>query len=387
MTTLDWFSHTATAPLQARERVAQHLTGYTCTVRDHARTHLGDSTSICLSGSLARGEPAVRRCRGGYVLGSDIDLVAILDDEGTTAQVQRFTSALLQAYPDIDSTVFIVRRQDLGRIAGRFGADLHQAAAYPLAGPAPAVAANPRIGPREGLEGLIHQLATIYCPDSPIGATLWRVKTALEALRAIACCDRHPVGDGPQRYSDLIDNPRVCTMLGRDMIAELVRAREHSTSMPISDAYAYEMVVSASAHLFRVPATHDDLITALHTPPPGMHLLDGFQRAVLAATIIIYGPPRHRGAAASALHVTFAAIDRDTVPTALDSLDTLARISPVEFDRGIDHPNRVLRLHLQGLRRDYYHHLGPHNFGARPVPNYTGPTPRTAAPGGRTAHG
>ncbi len=234
-------------------------------------------------------------------------------------QVERFTHAFLQAYPDIDSTVFTVRRQDLGRIAGRFGADLHHGAAHPLTGPAPTTAANPCIGPREGLEGLIHQLATIYCPDSPAGATPWRVKTALEALRAIACLDRHPIGEGPPRYSGLIDNRRVCTMLGRDIVAELVRARELSTRMPITDAHTYELVVGAAANLFGVPAADGDLIAALHTPPPGMHLLDGFQRAVLAATIITFGPPRCRGAAASAVHVTLVAIDRDTVPTALDS--------------------------------------------------------------------
>lgn len=371
MTTLDWFSHTATTPPRARRRVTQHLAGYARTVGDQARTHLGDGAGICVSGSLARGEPAVRRRRTGYALGSDVDLVAVVDDPGDPAPIEKFAKALLEAHPDIDSTVFAVGCQHVGRVAGRFGADLHHGADHPLAGPVPAGVADPRIGPREGLEGLTHQLATVYCPDSPPGSTPWRIKTALEALRAVACLGG--CAGGPQRYSGLVDDPRTCTVLGREVVVELVRAREHSQPMPLTDTHTYELVLTAAAHLFGVAATHRDLLAALHTIPAGMHLLDGFQRAVLAATVILYGPTRFRRAAASALHVTLAAIDRDTVPTALDSLDALARISPVEFGRGIDHPNRVLRAHLQRLRADYYHHLGPHNFGARPVTNYTGP--------------
>ncbi|WP_033247086.1 hypothetical protein [Nocardia carnea] len=386
MTTPDWFSHTATAPASACRRVNQHLAAYTRTVGDHARTHLGEDTSICLSGSLARGEPAVRRGRTGYTLGSDVDLVAVVDHlENAEPAVEKFTRALLETHPDIDTTVFTVHRADLGSVAGRFGADLHHAADRPLAGPTPAGVAEPRIGRREGLEGLTHQLATIYCPDSPPAATPWRVKTALEALRAVATVSG--LAGGPQRYSDLVDNPLVCTALRPGVVAELVRARERSTRMPITDAIAYDLVITAACYLFDVASTHDDLLAALHSIPDGVHLLDGFQRAVLAATIIGYGPTRFRCAAGSALHVTLTAIEDATVPAGLSSLEALRRISPVEFGRGIDHPNRVLRQHLQGLRRDYYQHLSAHNFGAQPATTYTGPTTATGPTPRRPAHG
>ncbi|MEU2040453.1 hypothetical protein [Nocardia niwae] len=385
MTTPQWFSHTATTSPRARQRIARHLAGYARTVGDQVGIHLGEGVSICVSGSLARGEPAVRRRRAGYTLASDVDLVAIIDDPDNRAPIEKFTQALREAHPDIDSTVFAVGCRNVGRVAGRFGADLHHAADQPLAGPVPAGIADPPIGPREGLEGLTHQLATIYCPDSPPGATPWRIKTALEALRALACLDGR--AGGPQRYGGLVDDPRACAVLGRDGVAELVRAREHSQPMPLTDAAAYELVITAAAHLFGVAATHRDLLAALHTAAAGVHLLDGFQRAVLAATVILYGPVRFRQAAASALHVTVTTIDRGTVPTALDCLDSLARISPVEFGRGIDHPNRVLRTHIQRLRADYYHHLGPHNFGARPVANYTGPTPAAGPTPGRHNRG
>ncbi|WP_067865918.1 nucleotidyltransferase domain-containing protein [Nocardia shimofusensis] len=385
MTTPDWFSHSATVPLRARQPVTRHLADYACTVDKQARIHLGEGASICVSGSLARGEPAVRRRRAGYTLGSDVDLVAVVDNPGDPAPVEKFTRALLETHPDIDSTVFAVGCRDVGRVAGRFGADLHLCADRPMAGPVPAGVANPPIGPREGLEGLTHQLATIYCPDSPLRATPWRIKTALEAVRAVACLGSCP--GGPQRYSGLVDDPMACAVLNRDAVAELVRAREHSQPMPLTDARTYDLVLTAAAQLFGVAATHRDLLAALHTIPACVHLLDGFQRTVLAATVILYGPTRFRRAAASALHVTVAAIDRDTVPTALDSLNALARISPVDFGRGTDRPNRVLRAHVQGLRADYYYHLGPHNFGARPVANYTGPTSAVGSIAGRQKHG
>ncbi|MGW6332166.1 hypothetical protein [Nocardia rhamnosiphila] len=381
----NWFSHTTTAPPTACRRVNQHLAAYAGAVRDHARTYLGNAASVCLSGSLARGEPAVRRHCGDYVLASDVDLVAVVDEpsEAAAPRVEKFARALLETHPDIDSTVFAVHRPDLCRVAGRFGADLHHGADNPMAGLVPDGVAAPQIGRREGLEGLTHQLATIYCPDSPPGASPWRIKTALEALRAIAA---PAAAAGPQRYSGLVDDPTVRTVLDRDTVTELVCARERSAPMPLTDARSYELVITAACHLFGVPATHPDLLATLHTRLGGVHLLDGFQRAVLAATIILYGPPRFRRAAAAALHVTVSTIDHATVPTALSSLDALERISPVDFSRGIDHPNHVLRGHLQGLRRDYYHHLGPHNFGAHPVADYTGPTV-AGSTAGSIAHG
>ncbi|MFC8529169.1 hypothetical protein [Nocardia sp. NPDC057227] len=385
MTDLDWFSHTATIPPAARQKVAGHLAGYVRTVRDQARRHLGEHASVCVSGSLARGEPALRRTGTDYRLGSDADLVAICDGHDELGQVERFTRAVLAAHPDIDSTVFTVARQDLGRVTGRFGADLHHAAARPLAGPIPVGLANSRIGLREGMEGLTHQLARIYCPDHPPGASPWQTKTALEALRALTCSGGQP--RGPQRYSSLITDRRASAVLGSAEVAALVGAREQSHPMPLAPAHTYELVLTAAAHLFGTAATHPALLTGLHTVPAGIHLLDGFQRAILAATFILYGPPRFRCAAAAALHVTLTAIDRDTVPTALADLDALAAISPSEFGRCTGHPDRVLRARLQRLRADYYHHLGPHNFGACPVTTYTGPTSTASSTGSTHRHG
>ncbi|WP_406238338.1 hypothetical protein [Nocardia sp. NBC_01009] len=108
---------------------------------------------------------------------------------------------------------------------------------------------------------------------------------------------------------------------------------------------------------------------------------------MLAATVIQYGPAEFRCSAASALHVIAAAIDPGTLTTARGALESLMRISPVEFGRGIDHPNRILRQHMQGLRRDYYGWLGPHNFGTRPIANYHGPTAAIPSTARRPAHG
>lgn len=382
--TRDWFTHSATVPASARAQVNRRLNRYTATVRDSAHTHLGDGVSVCISGSLARGEPASRQRGNAATLASDVDLVAVIDhpDTDIEARVHKFVRAMLDHHPDIDTTAFTVHRSALRRVAGRFGADLHHSADRPLAGPAPSAVNAPRIGKREGLEGISHQLATIYCPDSPPGANPWRVKTALEALRAVAARD----DIGPQRYSELPDNPVVCALFDHDTVAALVRAREHNHGQPISAEQSYELVVQAVCALFGVAPDQRQLIAALQISRDTTHLLDGFQRLVLAATIIEYGPPRLRCSAASALHTIAAAIDPATVITAQPALKSLLAISPVEFARGIAHPNQILRQHIGALRRDYYRWLGPHNAGAHPVTDYHGPT-TIASPSRRPAHG
>jgi hypothetical protein len=196
------------------------------------------------------------------------------------------------------------------------------------------------------------------------------VKTVLEALRAVADTERCR---GPQRFSDLLTDPAAGELLDPAVVAQLVRARENSHPLPITLAQAYDCVIAAACRLFGVSATHRDLIAALHTIRSGVHLLDGFQAAVLAASIILYGPITYRRSAASALHVIATAIDPGTVVTSRDSIQALIRISPIDVCRGLDHPNRVLCQHMQGLRRDYYAWLGPHNFGVRPVAEYQGP--------------
>jgi hypothetical protein len=366
---INWFGHTATAPSAAVDQINTDLAGYAASVRSCAPAALGDRASVCVSGSLARGEPAVRARLGRYELSSDVDLVAVVDDPTTArGDVEAFTQAMLDRHPKVETTCFVVGRRDLSKVAGRFGADLHHAAAVPLAGPPADGVGAPRVGTREGLEGLTHHLAAIYCPDSLAGATPWRIKTVLEALRAVAVRDEC----GPQRYSSLVTDRCVIGLIGADVVTDLVRAREHDWPLPITTCHAYHLVISAAATLFG-GNDHHDLIAGLHRVEPGLHLLDGFQHAVLAATILLYGPTGLRCNAAAALHVVLAAIDRDTVSTSRPALEALTRISPAEFRHSIDYPNQVVRQHLQALRADYYGWLGPHNFGARPVANYRGP--------------
>ncbi|WP_216916757.1 hypothetical protein [Nocardia noduli] len=368
----DWFTYSATTPAIGREQVNACLAGYVATVGECAHTHLDEVATICVSGSLARGEPAIHQLGNQFGLSSDVDLVAIVDDpDHARPWAEKVLTVLRERHPGIDSTIFIVARDALPRVAGRFGADLAHAATTPLFGAAPTDVAQPRIGRREGLEGLVHELARVYCPDSAPGATPWHTKTALEALRALSTRDL----PGPQRYSALPDDRALAVIIDRDLTTALVTAREHTTPVPITAAAFYQLVLTAACQVFGVVAGEHRLIEALHHPPEGMHILDGFQRAVLAATIIIYGPPTLRRPAAAALHLTAAAIDRDTLLAAHSSLEALTRLSPMDFTHGIEHPNTVVRRHLQGIRRDYYHWLGAHNFGA-PVQNYRGPDPR-----------
>ncbi|WP_459963912.1 hypothetical protein [Nocardia sp. IFM 10818] len=205
----------------------------------------------------------------------------------------------------------------------------------------------------------------------------------LEVLRAVAVRNE----PGPQRYADLAAADTVRALTEPVVVTRLVRAREHTTALPLTAGHAYDLLIAAICQLFGVAPGPQELIATLHTFPVSAHLLDGFQHAVIAATIILYGPPGLRCAAAAALHVILTAIDPATLTSARPALDALAAISPVEFRRGIDHPNHVLRQHLQALRRDYYGWLGPHNFGRCPVTNYRGPAPTTPPNVRRSAHG
>lgn len=368
VTIRDWFTHTASVSAEARGRVNQQLDVYSGTVQRCAARHLGEDVTVCISGSLARGEPAVRGAHNDFRLASDVDLVAIIDAADSTTRVENFRTSMLRHHPEIETTVFTTGRRELARVAGRFGADLHSAAARPLAGSAPDLAAMPRLGKREGLEGITHQLATRFGPDNSAQAAPWRAKTALDALRAVA-----NYGAGPQRFSYLPSDPTVTEVLRPTIVAQLVRARENSEALPITAGETYRCVMAAACKLFGVPASHRDLVAALHMIRPGTHILDGFQAAALAASIVLYGPITFRRSAASALHIIATAIDPSTIITARDSLQALTAISPIDICRGLEHPNRVLRRHMQSLRRDYYAWLGPHNFGIRPVAQYRGP--------------
>ncbi|MDN2495980.1 hypothetical protein FHY52_04610 [Nocardia nova] len=370
-------------PAEARCQVNQQLAAYIGTVQRCAAEHLGDQVTVCVSGSLARGEPAVRRENNEYRLASDVDLVAVIHTADTAARVENFRLTLLRRHPEIETTVFTTGHREFAGVSGRFGTDLHSAATRPLAGPAPGLAAMPPLGKREGLEGVTHQLATRYDPGNAPGDSPWRVKTVLEALRAVA-----DHGPGPQRFSDLLSDPTVGELLDPTIVAQLVQARENSEALPITVAEAYCCVIASACRLFEVPESHRDLIDALHTVGPGTHVLDGFQAAVLAATIVVDGPIIYRRSAASALHVIATAIDPATIISAGDSLQALTAISPVDICRGVEHPNRVLCQHIQGLRRDYYAWLGPHNCGTRPVAGYRGPVRANPAPSTRSAdHG
>ncbi len=366
----DWFAATAHVPAPVRSEVSRQLDAYFYDVYRCAATQLGENFSVCVSGSLARGEPAIINGTTGCRLRSDVDLVVVAPpDPDTEDRSLRFTSALRYRHPQIDTTAFTVHRLDLPRVAGRFGADLHLASINPLVGPALDDFTAPSLGPREGLEGVVHQLATVYGPHSPPGTTPWHVKTMLEAVRAVAAADN----DGVQRYSGLASDTTVSALFDSQLLEELVCAREVGQEPYGITARAYEFAITAACRLFGVPEDHRELLDALHICGPGMHLLDGFQAAILAATVVGYGPNRWRRSAASALHTVIAAIDPDTAATSRSCLTALAALTPRAMAAEITAPDRLLYRPLRGLRRDYYGWLGPHNFGARPIPDYHGP--------------
>lgn len=369
----NWFARAATlVPDESRYASAQ-LDAYIETLRTSV-DRLGGEMTVCVTGSIARAEPGLTRHGGRWQLGSDVDLVPIVRDLpiSDNHSVHQLEPLLRHHHPDIDTTVFPVQYEQLLQLGGRFGADLAYAAARPLVGTPIRGCPIPETGRRAALEGIVHQLAASYAPEP--AATPWRTKTALEALRAVTCeSDRI----GPHCYVHLPGDPRVHTVAKRSDVTALVHAREHGGELPISPAHAYALVVRAAAGLFGVHDVDDPhqamLIAMQRQARPGMHILDGFQHATLAATILEHGPHRYRAAAAASLHVAVTCTDPDTLPTASQARALLAKVSPPDLCREGTQPARVLHTWMSALRADYYHHLGRHNFGAAPVPEYTGP--------------
>jgi hypothetical protein len=366
---LDWFAHTRFVRDPARHHVNAQLAGYLTTLTRHlADTGVADTT-VCVSGSLAREEPAVRRGPGPapWALASDIDLVAITPHTAANP-VTGLLHTLTTAHPDIRTSLYHVHARDLPRVAGRFGADLHAARTHPLAGPRLPDFDPQACGHREGLEGIVHQLALSY-PDEHPTTQLRRTKTALEALRAV-----HHHDQRPHRYSDLATGPGR-TGLDRGEVESLVRAREYSLDTPLPEARVYGCVLYAVAALLGVDEPTEDAIAQTIARMPGcrLHVLNGFQLAVVADILLAHGPARSRRCAATALHVAISRIDLDTLPTAAADAAALARISPIDLAAGTTRARTVIDSHMRRIRGDYYYWLGPHNFGARPALAYLEP--------------
>ncbi|NNH75640.1 hypothetical protein HLB23_38300 [Nocardia uniformis] len=367
----DWFTHTSTVSATARHQINGLLAGYCANVRDYAQHSLGDHISVCVTGSLARGEPAVRTRARRFRLASSVDLVVVVsgDNEASRAGVEAFTTSVLEMDRDILTRVYVVRPGDLGEVSGRFGVDLRLRADVPLTGPVPEHIADPLIGTREAFAELVHHLASIYRGDFAPATDPWSAKTALEALRVLALRD----GTRAQRYSDLLHDRGLDAVYDPRIVANLIAARERGTALPVSAEQIYETVVAAACKLFALPVDERGLLDALHTIRPGAHLLDGFQYAVLAATMILYGPRRLRGLAASALHVAISALDTDALAEARPFVTRLRRVSPVDFTRGGAHPDRFLYDHMRKIYREYRQCLNEHLLGSSPVADYLGP--------------
>lgn len=369
ITLRDWFAHSGFVLDVARREVNQQLDAYAATAAGYLAEHGGTDTTVYVSGSIARGEPAIRSTGlGNYALASSVDLVAVTDGPiGADHPARHLASALHRSHPRMHTAPYLIPRRDLPRVAGRFGVDLHHAIGFPLAGLPIDEFAPPRIGARERLEGLVHQLSVAEGATGP-----GRVKTVLEALRAVT-----PGSTDPQYYTHLATSRGAQRLLDRDKIENLIRAREYALDLALNPQLAYNYVIAAAARLLGVVTTdsqHRGLIAALHhNTRPNMHLLNGFQLAMLAVTVLIHGPAVHRRAAAAALHVIASSLDPDSLPTARQAATALARLSPVDLTNGGSHADKALSAYLRALRADYYGWLVRHNTGVHPVDEYAQP--------------
>ncbi|WP_152487025.1 hypothetical protein [Nocardiopsis halotolerans] len=360
-------------PDEARTQVSAWLDLYVEAVQEESAGLT--ETDILVSGSLARGEPAVlEHAPGQFRLASDVDLVALVPDysrDRSRDPLSSLPSALRRRFPDVVTTLFQVRRSRLAHVRSLFGLDLWSGSRRPLAARVPpADFPPPAIGREERLEVLVHQLASflLLAPRTGPGALplregLWfqRNKIALEALRGTL----PPGGIGPLRFSDLVPQVPEGDPVAWDTAARFVKARELTL---VSDPGATDLDALVFAVLLQHFTSEDRSPEALvHAVGAEAENADDplvlFRRMLLLHYLAVRGPVRARTAAAGTL---LSVLDR-TEPFGPEGSRTLpARVAwtaPEEVTCGTGTGHEETTAVLRALRLDYYALLGPRNFG------------------------
>ncbi|KPI16985.1 hypothetical protein OK074_1778 [Actinobacteria bacterium OK074] len=410
--TAAFFGHTRFVPAADRLRIGRRLAVHLDRAASWCTAHLGDGAALYLAGSLARSEASVVGTGHDVALASDLDFVLVVDDPdgpgadgkdgddpagagasgggpAGTAAAEVFARAMNAQAPDLLTTCFHVRRRDLPRVRSFFGVDLWLGLPHPLAGGGtPPGTPAPRVGPRETLEVVVHQLAALLLlppqPGGVRGSSRQQLrKLLLEGLRANV-----PVpSDGVLRYADILGPAGAVAadgLLAAAQTEALVRARELSLPNPIGSGQAVEAAVGLLQRLFvpeagtRVlPETLDVLEERLGGRGD---VLSVFQTALTAMFLLVHSDvPAAREAAAGVLLRAWRAADPADLTEAAPHRAAMCTWTPRDFvrDQAV-HTDTTLRA-MRALRLDYYGRLGPHNFGRRPSDSYTWHHPREGA--------
>ncbi|MDT7785954.1 MAG: hypothetical protein QOF58_4373 [Pseudonocardiales bacterium] len=378
-----WFSRSLHVPWSAKRQVETQLDGYCELLRAYfERTGITD-VNLHLSGSLARQEPAVSVASSGVAqLASDVDLVAVTDGEPDVSHpVHGVVAEMRRRAPEMVTTMFVVRAANLARVHSLFGRDLWIGRLRPIVHRFEAEHfPEPPAGRRELFESLVHHLAGYLLlpaadsapPHSRVTTAFQRTKLALDALRMFLV----PMPGQPVSFADLPASHPTSAMrevIARAELESLIEAREMSLPDAVTPQRTEELVVGGLRGVFGVPESADDtvLLDRLAARADGCsHVLGLFQVALAALFLLVRADSGNQRATVDLFLGTWRRLDRSLLVEARAVADAVTHLDPrliATADRGT---RETVFDAMRLLRLDYYHYLGPHNFGAKPVPEY-----------------
>lgn len=368
-TTTDWFYHSCAVPAPARDAVSRRLDDYVADLRNNTGDLVDLGARFVVSGSLARGEPAVAHGSEGWRLSSDLDIVVVAPGAVVAEASAELKTRMLRRAPDLATTTFAVDVAELPHVQSFVAVDLaHRwhAALAGAAGPSPApFQSEPRL--LDHLELLAHQLSGwLFYPDEVTrraGVRHFRshradhtVKALLEALRLRCASAGVPVS----RYGSLLGPAALGALspLPESFVRELVVTRELTSDASRIEADLPTVVLEAVGAFLGCAAHPADVVRAAAARGHDTSdLLGLFPLAVLVLTVA----PPHTPASADAeatVRALLASVPEAHLPTALDARERL-----------LDSPALGGRLGAADLdawmqvREDYYTRLGNKNFG------------------------
>ncbi|GGL54907.1 hypothetical protein [Planomonospora parontospora] len=379
-------------PAVAKRHLADRLEGYLHAAAECVRQVCAGAADLYLAGSLARSEGAVARTAHGYVLASDLDFVAVVADGYRGPDpVAPLIDHLTGFDPAFLPTCFVLECAHLARVRSHFGHDLWQGSRRPLlissGSPRPV---RPEVGPREALEVVVHQLASYLLtappPDGPGGESPrtcsehHRMKLLLELLRATITAP----GQQVPGYADLItagEAEAFAPVADAARVRALVRSRELSRPVPITVSAGDALAVGLLQLWFGCPVDHrpgPGLIEALLERGSGRSdVMSLFQLCLILYYLFTRAPQaKVAGAAADALGQLWSQLTEDELIEARGQRAAIVRLTPQRLARRRRADLSVLHRAMVRLRCDYYHYLGPYNFGKIPYPAYAGYDPQ-----------
>ncbi|MEV7089474.1 hypothetical protein AB0O07_26885 [Streptomyces sp. NPDC093085] len=383
------FTRTLFIPEPVKQELSHRLSEYLTEAAQAFPKLAGEGTDLYLAGSLARSEAAVEPAGSGYRLASDLDFVAVTQTPDEQPELVAQLLAHLRAFDDdFLPTCFVLGRSQAARVRSHFGHDLWQGSRHPLVrGSSDGGPARPALGRQEMLEVVVHQLANyLLVAPGPADEVIGRGratpehhlrKLQLELLRAHA-----PVlGDDVPRYADLpavSRTPPLDALVSPEFVRELVRARELSQRNPEPATQGIQRVLRLLSALFirmRPGVTDaDGLAAALYAEGRTRHgVLWLFQLCLIAYFTLTVSTGGAARRAATTVLALWCRLDSAELREAREMPDVVAALDPGEVTDPTTPQAGLLHQAMTLLRLDYYHYLGPLNFGRIDYPGYSTP--------------